>query len=205
MEDAKDIIPEKFQSLWEKCQSYFAECREGDIEHALVGVKFILDYKGDLKMDSDILIPVAIMHDIGHAAILSEHFVYITGVKRVKNGKLAHMLTGAKIARKILTELSWDQKAADEIVDIISIHDIDQLDLDGAREMYDSENKKLFHDIDSMDRYDEVRLRKVAKSSEDLKKLLDMVEKMLDNFFYEEFKVVAAANMQKIKESVGEI
>ncbi|MFA6918610.1 MAG: HD domain-containing protein [Patescibacteria group bacterium] len=203
MKEAKDIVPEKFQALWEKCLPIFEECREGDREHALTGVKFMVNYKGDLNLDDDILIPVAIMHDIGHSAILPEHFKYITGVKRVKNGKLAHMLIGAKIAHKLLTELGYDQKQVDEIVDIISMHDIDQLDIEDARLMYDSENKKIFHDIDSLDRYEEKRLKSFSPNPKDMEKALALVEKMLDTFFYSEFKALASANLEKIKASLG--
>ena len=63
------------------------------------------------------------MHDIGHSSILPEHFRYITGKDKVLNGKLVHMLVGAKIARDILVSIQYDEKKSDEIVEIISMHE----------------------------------------------------------------------------------
>ena len=140
-------MPERFLALWEKCLPIFEECRPGDVEHALAGVDFIINYRGNLKLDFDVLIPMAIMHDIGHSAILPEHFSYITGTKRIKNAKLVHMLTGAKIARIVLTSINYDAKKTAEIVDIISMHDADQLEEFSLEEVYNTENKRAFHDL----------------------------------------------------------
>ena len=48
--------------------------RPGDVEHAAEMVNFILEYRGNLNLDKYILIPVAMMYDIGHSAILPEYF-----------------------------------------------------------------------------------------------------------------------------------
>jgi HD superfamily phosphodiesterase len=191
-------LPEKYQPLWEKCLPLLKMGRAGDDEHAKEVAEFILNYQGSLALDKDILIPAAMMHDIGHAAILPEHFKYVTGPEKVENGKLVHMLAGAKIAKDILQSVDYDAAKAQEIVDIISIHDYDQLKNVDLGKAYDTENKKIFHDIDSFDRYNERRIKSFAQIYK-REEMLSLLEKMSDNFFYDEFKKIAK---EKIKEMI---
>ena len=120
-------LPKKYKILWQKCLPILLKCRPGDDQHAAETVKLMANYSGKLKFDKPVLIPVAMMHDIGHAAILEQHFKYITGPEKIVNGKLVHMLTGAKIARELLKSINYDKKKTAEIVEIISIHEFDQL------------------------------------------------------------------------------
>ncbi len=194
-------LPEKYKPIWEKCIPLFKEGRPGDDLHATETVKFILNYKGKRKLDLDVLIPVAMMHDIGHSAILPEHFKYVTGTKKLINSKLVHMLTGAKIAKNILESVNYDKKKTAEIVDIISIHDSDQLsDLD-VKKIYNTENKKIFHDMDVMDRFSEERIKTFMKMMKkmDKKKLMGLIKRSLDSFFYPEFRKIAEKKMKELE------
>lgn len=185
-------MPEKYQKLWKKSLPLLKRGRPGDDEHAKEVVARILNYAGKLKINYDVIIPAAIMHDIGHCAILPRHFKFITGPKKIKNGKLVHMLAGAKIADDILKSIKYDAKKSLEIVEIISMHDADQLSLDtGLKKIYNSNNKKIFHDFDALDRYNDKRLKNLASIYPDRKELLKILKKMLDLFFYKEIRKLA--------------
>lgn len=194
-------LPEKYKKIWQECIPLFKEGRPGDDLHAIETVEFILNYKGDKRLDLDILIPVAMMHDIGHSAILSEHFKYITGTEKLINSKLVHMLIGAKIAKTILNSVSYDKKKIAEIVNIISVHDWDQLNKVDVKKVYDTENKKIFHDIDVMDRFSEERIEVFIKKMEgmDREKLMRLLKPSLDTFFYTEFREIAKKKMQELE------
>jgi HD superfamily phosphodiesterase len=192
-------LPEKYQAIWEKSLPLLKVGRPGDDEHAKEVAELILNYQGKLVLDKDILLPVAIMHDIGHAAILPEHFKYITGPEKIENGKLVHMLAGAKIAQDILQSLDYNPEKISEIVEIISMHDSDQLKGADVAKIYDTENKKIFHDIDSFDRYNERRIKSFANIYKDRSELVAMLNQLSDNFFYDEFKKIAK---EKIKELI---
>ena len=185
--EIKDL-PEKYVVIWKKIEPLFKLGRPGDDEHAMETVKFILNYKGNMKLDKDILIPVAMMHDIGHIAILPEHFKYITGPEKIMNGKLVHMLTGAKIAKDILDSVNYNKEKTAEIVDIISVHDADQLNDIDIKKFYNTENKKIFHDIDSLDRFTKIRLKSMLKMYKDKKELFKLLRDSLKNIFTQEFR-----------------
>jgi len=146
-------LPEKYERIWEKALPLLKTGRPGDDKHAAEVVEFMLNYKGGKKLDFDILIPTAMMHDIGHSAVLPEHIKYLSGEEKLPNAKLVHMLAGAKIAKEILEKVDYDGDKSKEIVEIISIHDMDQVKGVDSEKYYNSENKKLFHDIDCLDRY----------------------------------------------------
>ncbi|OGZ26721.1 MAG: hypothetical protein A2365_02375 [Candidatus Nealsonbacteria bacterium RIFOXYB1_FULL_40_15] len=192
-------IPEKYQKIWKKCEPILRAGRGGDYEHALETVQMILDYKGQLKLDLDILIPTAMMHDIGHIAILDEHLKYVTGAKKLINSKLVHMLTGAKIAKDILESAGYDKDKSVEIIDIISMHDADSLKGININEFYNTDNKKIFHDFDRLDRFSEERIRLASPRYENKEDLFKEVENSLNLFFLDEFKQVAHARLETLR------
>jgi len=191
-------LPETFKELWEKCLPLLEQGRDGDAKHAKDVAEFILNYEGQLNFDLDILIPVAMMHDIGHSAILEEHFWYVTGLKKLTNGKLVHMLVGAKIARDLLNEVGYPKDKAKEIVDIISVHDSDQLDVENPKQAYNTETRKIFYDVDIMDRFTKERLEKFSVLCPDKEKLLQIIKNNLNDFFFEEFKKIAEERFKKL-------
>lgn len=192
-------LPNKYKLIWQQCLSLLKKGRVGDAEHAKEIINFILNYKGQVKFDKDILIPVAMMHDIGHSAVLPEHFKYITGPQKIMNGKLVHMLVGAKIANDILANNKYNKQKSREIVEIISIHDAHQLKEVNIKKFYNTKNKKVFHDIDSLDRYTEKRLDNVSAIYKDRVKLIKLLESLLDSFFYKEFRVIAEKALEYLK------
>lgn len=190
-------LPAKYQPLWAECLPLLRLGRPGDDEHAAETVKLVLDYQGRLEFDADVLIPVAMLHDIGHSVILPEHFKYITGQNKLVNGKLIHMLAGAKIARDLLQKVGYDPEKTQEIIDIISMHDADQLKVDDWRSWYDTQNKKVFHDLDALDRYTEKRLRSMVDSGMyDMDEILKELSRLLDNFLISEIKTAAEEQLK---------
>lgn len=193
----KLALPKKIQTLWRRCLPLLKSGRPDDLSHAQDLIKFLLDYGGKMKIDKDILIPVAMMHDIGHSAILPEHFQFITGPKKIKNSKLVHMLAGAKIAADLLQKIKYPTKKAREIIDIISIHDAEQLDIEW-RKIYNTYNKKIFHDFDLLDGFSVERFKKLLHIWPK-KKLIKSLGKRFENFFFKEFKKLAIAKIKKLR------
>lgn len=192
-------LPKKYASVWKKCLPLLKKGRPGDLGHAEETVKLILEYNGRIKINKDVLVPVAMMHDIGHFLILPKHFKYITGFHKIANGKLVHMLVGAKIANDILSDLKYDEKKKNEIVDIVSMHDFDQLKGVDYKKAYNTVNKRFFHDMDSLDRYTEKRLQSLYTINKEREKSLILLQEFLNLFFYDEFKKRAEKRLEGIK------
>jgi len=191
-------LPVKYNKIWQLALPLLRKSRPGDDHHAMEVVSFILNYRGRLKLDYNVLIPAAMLHDIGHSAILPEHFKYVTGPEKMINGKLVHMLAGAKIAKDILVKVKYNQRDSREIIEIISMHDGDSLAGVKVSKIFNTTNKKLFHDIDSMDRYNEKRLKNALYLYKDRKQILKILQGLLKNLFFEEFRNLAKANLKKM-------
>lgn len=195
-------LSNKYHPIWEAALPLLKQGRPGDDQHAVEVAEFILDYAKDKDLDLDVLIPVAIMHDIGHCAILPEHIKYISGSQKLPNAKLVHMLAGAKIAKDILESIKYDPEKSSEIIDIISIHDMDQIKGVELKDFYNSENKKIFHDIDALDRYTKERLDSMKSlfPGKSIDELIQLVEDSLNLFFSDEFKNIALERLDKLKQ-----
>jgi hypothetical protein len=191
-------LDEKYQKVWQKAAVLLKQGRPDDFTHAKEVVKYIMEYSKNHELDLDVFIPTAIMHDIGHSAILPEDFRFITGPEKLVNGKLAHMLIGAKIARDILNSVHYDTQKTKEIVDIIRTHDADQLKGVDIEKFYSTPNKKLFHDIDCLDRYTKTRIEESKAMFPDRKVMIDLLTKALDSFFYPEFHAIAEERMKEL-------
>ena len=193
------MIPPKYQPIWDKAKEKLKQGRPDDLTHAEKVMKTILEYKGNLPIDQDILIPVAIMHDIGHCMILPEYFKYISGGGKLKNGKLAHMLIGAKIAKDILQEVGYDEEKSKEIIEIIALHDADQLE-EKRPEFYNTENKRIFHDFDCLDRYNKERIDAYLKAGlfKTKEEMLKILTEKVDDLFIEEIKTQVKKQLKEL-------
>ncbi|MCD6085587.1 HD domain-containing protein [bacterium] len=181
-------IPSKYKKIWERAEPLLKKCRPGDLIHAKQTAELVYNFiKTHKKGDMDILIPVAIFHDIGHAAILPEHFEKISGLKKLPNSKLVHMLTGAKIAKEILTKIKYPKSKTKEIIEIISIHDMEE------PKWFDTKNKKIFRDLDHLDRFSKKRFKTILNLTNwTPKQLIEYLKKKeIPFFFNREIKEIA--------------
>jgi predicted HD phosphohydrolase len=77
-------VPPKYLKIWKKAEKILDKGRKGDKIHCKQTAELVWNYINQYKKgDLDVLIPVAMMHDIGHAAILPQHMKYITGPKKL--------------------------------------------------------------------------------------------------------------------------
>jgi len=68
-------LPPGIRKVYDLALPYLQEGRPGDIEHVHFMLEVMLDFRPEgVDIDLDIMLPCAILHDIGHAAVLPEHF-----------------------------------------------------------------------------------------------------------------------------------
>jgi len=108
-------MKKKYRDILEKALPYYKIGRPGDLEHITWIANVIPKYVDEL--DLDILIPLAILHDVGYAKVARNTDPFNLDVRR------AHMKEGAKLAKKILEELNYPKEKVAEIVRLIAKHD----------------------------------------------------------------------------------
>lgn len=188
-------IPEKYHKIWEETVPYLKNCRKGDLEHCQKTAENVFQMGKDKGWNLDILIPVAMLHDVGHAAILPQHFYLISGPKKAPNAKFVHMLTGAKIANDVLEAVNYSLEEIKIITEIIAIHDSKD------KSLFDSFEKKTFHDIDRLDRFSpdilDITSKEFGLSKEET---LDLLEKeLIPDIISDDFRLLAQEKLADLK------
>lgn len=188
-------VPKKYKKIWELATPYFKECRKGDMEHSQIAAEDVYRRGKDKGWDLDVLIPVAIFHDIGHAVILPEHFTKISGPKKEENSKLVHMLTGAKIANDILRKVSWPEEEIKKVIDVISIHDKTD------HSLFKTKESRIFQGIDRLDRFTDKTFEVVRKEFDlGIPKTIEILEgQLLPDIINDDFRKEAEKNLKKLK------
>lgn len=196
----EEQLPKREQRLLAEALPFLRQGRPEDEDHIYALLHEILSFPpGQHELHLEVLLPAAILHDIGHAAILPEHFHYLTGADRLQNGKLVHMLAGAKIAQQLLEKVDYHKEAVQEIVTLISIHDGDQVEGMG-NDVFDTPTKRLFHDFDRLVSLDIDRLQMmISRTPEKKGKLLKMLEKIRTGLFFDDLQAMADERWERIK------
>ena len=117
-----------------------------NLTHTKIALRYALKLLKSEKGDEDVVIPAAILHDVGWK-VIPEHLHLTAFGPNPSNPKLTkvHELEGAKMARTILEKLHYPPKKVKEICQIIQGHD--------SRKRPLSWNDRIVKDSDKLWRY----------------------------------------------------
>lgn len=109
-------VDHAFQLIWTEARPYYFKARPMDIVHIewMKGIARTLCAKE--KIDSTILIPLVILHDVGYSSTRKGN-PFDLDVRKY------HMDEGAKIASAILAHINYPSDKTKHIVHYVSIHD----------------------------------------------------------------------------------
>ncbi len=153
------------RELWARARPFLGAGRPGDIEHTLAVVEYGKTLTANEGGDPLVVIPALILHDVGWSRV--DYLDLATAPAKGKTGVESvrlHMLYGARIASKILTELGFDQESIEPIVSIISVHDIPE----AIREL-DDLNSTLVFEADWLDKFSPARIKRYTDAFKDVK------------------------------------
>ena len=144
----------KYQNVWKLAVEYLSE---GVLRDYVVHTKGVVKaMEMILKKevgDPDILIPAAILHDVGWAKVPKKH-QRLGDKKKLLQATKLHIKYAPEIIRKILRPLDYENSRINEIIDIVNSHkfckprklskklliDADQLS-NAFKEQFDSDSK----------------------------------------------------------------
>jgi putative nucleotidyltransferase with HDIG domain len=121
MEFSKEI----YQIIWEAALPY--QDKRDDAGHAEIVTKFSVKLCELEKANGDVVIPAAILHDIGWSRLSREEIQIGLGVDTAKDRmheiRLKHQRESVDLGRKILEEIGYPPELMEKIIEIISQHD----------------------------------------------------------------------------------
>ena len=166
------------KSLIEVCREYLTDARPGDWNHTLRTVEWIKSLMEHEGGDPRILIPAAYLHDVGWSVVLPTCLKRKSVEKEVLDQYLdGHMIGGAELSRKILTDLDYPEDRIERIVHLVSIHDYPE-------EIKDKD-EVLLMEADRLDRFGKTGLERVKSvvKTENIQRKYSTVEKEIDKWF----------------------
>ena len=142
-------INTKYKQIWKEAFQY--QDTRNDKGHAFIVTTYAQDICSIEKTNPDVVIPAAILHDIGWSRIPYEDrmlvFAYDVDKEKMLKIRLQHQEESVKIAREILKKLNYPNQYIAEILEIISQHD--------TRSGFISPNEGAMRDADKLWRFDD--------------------------------------------------
>ncbi|MDD5254361.1 MAG: HD domain-containing protein [Candidatus Nanoarchaeia archaeon] len=140
-------MEEIFEKIWKLALPY--QDKRDDIGHAETVLFYALKLIKPEDADEDIVIPAAILHDIGWSQLPKKERLSIFGnklsKKRIIEVQKKHEKFGVELAKEILKKTNYNKELDDEILEIISGHD--------TREGFISKNEGIMRDADKLWRF----------------------------------------------------
>lgn len=192
-------LPDKFEGLWVKCINLLSRARDGDLEHTKEMLCDLLNARGKVRFDRSVLLPAVMLHDVAHIDILEKYFKKVVIPEKLKDGMLIEVSTAGEIIKSLLEEMDTDPKKIEEILEIIKTQVLGRTrDID-RKIVYDTYNKKLFHDFELMARFNKRGIKIFKKTSSDKEQFRQIIANRLKLFFFDELREMAKHKFRKIE------
>jgi HD superfamily phosphodiesterase len=184
-----------FEEIWELALPY--QDKRYDKGHAKIVLGFALKLVKTERVDENVVIPAAILHDVGWVQLPKKErlsiFAKKTGDAKIASTRRKHEAAGVKLARKILEKVSYEREDVGEILEIISRHD--------TRIGFISKNDGAVRDADKLWRFSKIGFwADVRRYGEDPERLRQKLKVRIGekNFFYSETaKEMAMQELEK--------
>lgn len=190
-------IDVEFKPIWHAAFPY--QDARNDKGHAFVVTNYAQQLCRDIGCNSKVVVPAAILHDIGWSQLASVErmLIFDKSVPADKRLQLRHRHQdeSVKLAEIILRELNYQTHLIPEILEIISQHD--------TREGFISDNEGAMRDADKLWRFDAYGFLNDNQNSnitfkEHLARLAESLH--TSHFFYFEYsKRLASKNLEQLR------
>lgn len=178
-----EFSKEEFQKIWDLALPY--QDKRDDSGHAEIVTKFALELCEMEKADGDIVIPAAILHDIGWSQLSEkERFIIFNPIvtrDEMLHVRIRHQKEGVKLAEEILEKLEYPSEKIKQILEIISQHD--------TRKGFFSPEDGIMRDADKLWRFSKIGVdADIRRRGMPFDEYYNRMEKIIEeeNFFYSE-------------------
>lgn len=128
-----------YATIWEKALPYYERGRSMDIAHIQWIMRAVEEVcQSEQQLDQTILMPLAILHDVGYAEVPKNN-PFNLDIRK------SHMQTGARIAGTILETVGYEIPKRERICGLIAVHDNWAL---GDDSVYADQELAVFNDLD---------------------------------------------------------
>lgn len=153
------MMKKKHKKIWDLALPY--QDKRNDKGHAEVVTEYAIKLCEIEDVNEDIVVPAAILHDIGWSQLSKKErfLIFDHSIDKDKRLKVRykHQEEGVKLAREILEKIEYSEKLIQPILEIISQHD--------TRKGFLSPDEAAMRDADKLWRFSKVGFEKDIKES----------------------------------------
>lgn len=184
-----------YKKIWDLALTY-QDARE-DKGHGKVVTHYATKICKIEKVNEDVVVPAAILHDIGWSQLSKNERMLIfdhsvSQEKRLK-ARYKHQDLGVKLAKNILKEINYPEELTNEILEIISQHD--------TRKGFLSDNEGAVRDADKLWRFSKTGFYDdINKSNITSKYYYEKLHKLIgspDFFYFGSSRKIAKEELDK--------
>jgi len=189
-------MKEEFKKIWQIAMPY--QDKRDDEGHARIVTQYAIKLCQIEDVNDKIVIPAAILHDIGWSQLMKVERFAIFDSKSTLDTKakvrIKHQKEGVKLAKKILNQVSYSQDFIKPILEIISQHD--------TRKNFFSNDDGAVRDADKLWRYSKIGFKADLRRRGNPFDYYDKLKKRIDEknfFFFETAKNMARKELKNRK------
>lgn len=190
-------MKEEFKKIWEIALPY--QDKRDDEGHARIVTEYAIKLCEIEKADDKIVVPAAILHDIGWSQLSKKEISLIFDPNRTpkmeREVRIKHQDEGVKLAKEILNEAGYPSNFFKPILEIISQHD--------TRKNFLSTEDGAMRDADKLWRYTKIGFEADLKRNKfTFYFLYNEMLKRIDEknfFFFESAKDMASQELKNRK------
>lgn len=179
-----------------------AEPRE--VAHTEDMIKAVLECRKILKYSLSIFLPLAILHNIERVRVLKEYFNDAVITAKLQDGKIVRLSPAENVVKNLLESIGTSPANVKEILSVFKIRKkVRRAEREGdskkAKRLYNTDNKKLFHDLHLISRFNSKEINAMKNAISDRDKFEELISTRLDSLFNQRLRIVAEKKLRKIE------
>lgn len=197
------IKSKKFNILWEAPERLLKQAEPREVAHTEDMIKAVLECREILEYSLSIFLPLAILHNIERISVLKEYFSDEVITAKLKDGKIVRLSPAENVIKNLLESIGSSSANIKEILSIFKVREkVRRAEREGKSKierLYNTDNKKLFHDLHLISRFNSKEINAMKASISDRDKFEELVRIRLDCLFNDKLRIVAEKKLRKIE------
>jgi len=193
----------KFHTLWQAAERLLEQAEPREVAHTEDMIRAVLECRKVIKFDLDIFLSLAILHNIERIIVLKKYFGDIVVTAKLKNGKMVRLSAAENTVKYLAESVGITPEKVEEIISVLKVRQkargVDHTEDRKKNKLYNTDNKKLFHDLHLLSRFNRKEVKRIKKTISGKDEFMDIINTRLGLFFNNEIKKIAEDKFREIE------
>jgi len=197
-------VSKKFNILWEAAERLLEQAEPREVAHTEDMIDAVLECRGVLKYDLNIFLPLAMLHNIERVKVLKEYFNDVVITAKLKDDKIVRITPAENVIKNLSESIGISPAHINEILSVFKVRKKARRaekdgDAETAKLLYNTDNKKLFHDLHLLSRFNRKEIKTMKSGFSDKELFNKMINIRFNLFFNDELRRVAEDRFRAIE------